>query len=227
MRSRFRIVTVALLATFAVSAIAVSAASAEVGPEFLNNKKAEVVKKGFTGKVGVTRLKVGATVQFECKVGQIQGEISGKTKVMKVFETFTGCTASGGACSVHTPGAAEGEIKMNELEGELGHVAKAEASSERGLILFPKGKKGAFALIEGIPAECSRTFQITGSVIGEVTPVKKLQRTSLITYAEGSNGAQKIQKFEGKEKNTLLAFGAAASMTMADELKFEEEVEVT
>jgi hypothetical protein len=216
---RISVIGLALAAVFAMSAVAVATASA--APEFLNKEKKAVVKKHFTGTSGKGELKAGSIV-VTCTADKDTGEISGTKKVANVVVTFTGCSAEKEACKVKSPGAKEGEVKTNVLEGELGEVATSESATGVGLDLKPAS--GSFVTLEG---SCILTTSVTGSVIAEVSPVKSLVTEGKLIYAEAS-GKQKIQKFVGGEKDTLSAFGflEAREITSATE-KFEEAVEVT
>ena len=218
--SRLRIIGLAVVAVFALSAIVASAASA--APEFLHEGK-EVVKKGFTDKSAEGKLSA-AGIEVTCIADTSEGEIKGTKQVGKVFVSFTGCTAKNGTetCPVHSTGAPAGTINTNELEGELGEVAEVESKTKVGLDL--KAVAGNFVTLEGT---CVPTTNVTGSVIGEVTPVNKLQKTGKLVYTTKS-GKQKIQKFVGGETDVLKAFSLVeVQETTKDTVTYEETVEVT
>ncbi len=252
--SRLRLLGLALIAVFAMSVVAASAASA-AAPEFFHCTK---VAKG-TGtyptkkacekkeKAGeepkewiIEKVAAGEKIKFTdasgegilsaagivvtCTADSSTGEINGAKTVGNVFVSFTGCTAKNGEteCSVHSTGQPAGTIDTNELAGELGPVALAESKTEVGLDL--EAVSGNFVTLEGT---CVPTTEVTGSVIGEVTPVEKLQKTGKLVYTT-KTGKQKIQKFVGGATDVLKAFGLVeVQETTKDTVTYEESIEVT
>jgi hypothetical protein len=202
---RVRTIALALFAVFALSAVATSAASA--APEFSK------AKDTFTTSSGESVLK-GTGLTITCKKDTGSGEVTSKTTVNGTVK-FEGCKGEilGNKCP---------ETISSTLVGTLGSVAKAEATSEVGLLF--KAKEGAFAEFK-----CgSLNFKVEGSVAGEVTPTKTLSKTGKVIFALNGS-AQKIKEItvEGKkEKPSLKAFGLASTLQSNEENTFAEAIEV-
>jgi hypothetical protein len=249
MSTLFRKTLTCLVAVFAVSALAASAASAETAAEQQQFGK-ELVKQHFTSKEGKGTLTAGGKA-ITCKEDTNVGETVGKESVQNVVVTFTGCEEPKTPCKVNSPGQAAGVIVTNALRGELGEVAKAEATSEVGLLLEPTPTKAEeekipptkppFVVLEG---SCIPTTAVEGKLVGEVTPLALSTKHNL-EFAL-SAGKQKIKTFErsfakhcgipaggnqceedAKLKPKLTAFGLEATEeSLKDEVTFEEAVEV-
>jgi hypothetical protein len=219
---QIRTLGMAFVAMLALSAVVASAALA--APEFEGARGAEAKGTTFTGSTSSAKLTaVGTTIT--CTGGSSSGEITGKKTVGKVVVAFTGCEANSGECKVKSPGAAEGEVKTDTLEGELGEVEQSEASSKVGLDLKAAGKE-SFVTTEGscLPFGGSA---VTGSIIGEVSPVGRLESEGLLIY-KAERGKQKIQKFIGGSQDVLKAFSIAEVVEETTEtVKFSKEIKVT
>jgi hypothetical protein len=214
--NKIRNVSVALLAVFAVGALAASSASAYKNIEF---KKAS---GGFTKNHFKGNLTTGAkpilrvpslSTKIECKTEKSEGEITAAmtavvkgpvvTKKEETGVTFTECVGENSkkeTCSVKTPNRenakkvtetfAAGEIATVPLSGELGQTKSTEATTETALNLKPTSGT-TFVSVEGSCLPISPT-NITGSVAGEATPVNTSQLTGKLVF--GLNGTkQKIQ----------------------------------
>jgi hypothetical protein len=262
---------VALVAVFALSAVAVASASAAAKPpEFKSATevcvKVEVKETGryttsacttesathkgefdliptkhkFTDKEGTSNFYAtgtGGAIVFTCTADTSKGEITGAKTTAGVTVTFTGCTAKEGTKASCPANSVKekvkepaGTIKTNGLKDVLGTVAAAEATSEVGDALKPEGEEG-FVTLEAPEAGCLavKTTQVSGSVIGEVKPINVMQTTGELIFAckSGEPTVQKIQRFVGAEKDTLLGFGKAACFESKDEITYEEPIEVT
>jgi hypothetical protein len=225
---RIRIVGPCLVIVFALSAAAASAAWA-AAPEFLNKNHEAVVKRHFASKGGLAKLESAGTV-VECKSNSATGEIEkggGNKDVANVVVTFVECASTNKKkekCKVHTKGQVE-TIITSTLKGELGLVSTTEAKSGVGLDLVPaKGK--LFVELEGTCLPTPR-IPVTGSIIGEVTPVNTVARTGNLVYTTNKFKRQQISKFIGGKRDTLAVVGVAATQTQVNENTFEEEIEVT
>jgi hypothetical protein len=220
----YRLVVVICLGLLSVSLV--TAAAAMAAPEFKPS-----TAQTFTGTSGSGKLTDSIGEEITCTSDSSSGEITGVDTVAKVLVTFKGCTgkktSSEKACSVKSVGAAEGEIKTSSLKGELGTVAKAEATSEVGLDLEPE--KQPFVSIE--KATCTLGGAVEGSIAGEVTPVKKSQTTGELVFIQTANGTQKVKKItvlSGAKSPSLLAFGlVSSSEETTEKLTFSKAVEVT
>jgi hypothetical protein len=228
MSSSARKLTLCLVALFAASAVTASAASADVGQEFLHKGKG-VVKRGFLGTGGETNLSYEG-IWIACQNSKSKGEIAAaaKAKVTKLVVTFEKCQATtpqGSKCNVNTPGAPEGTMKTNPLTGELGEVKEAEATSGVGLGLESQN-------IVEFEAVCLFKTRLRGTVIGEIRPVGVEQLTSELVFAKDAFREQKIHSIElsegdSVERDTLSANGVHTMVTGTNTIQFEEAVEVT
>jgi len=222
---RIRIIGLALVAVFAISAIASATASA-AKPEFVFAG----IKKGLKAKSGSATLETASKEKVTCTSSSNGGEIeggNGSKKVTGIIVKFKGCKSSGFACS--TSGAASEEIITNSLSGELGYIKAAEKTV--GLDLLPTGG-GEF--VEFNCAGGIVKVKVKGSVIGQITPVNKKVTTAehfTLTFTQ-SGGKQGIEKFETGVKDTLEtsknggAFEGSAEAATA-EVTGEETVEIS
>jgi hypothetical protein len=224
-----KILGLSLLAMAATGALVAPAAWAK--PEFLEKNGTELVKKKFTFSGGEGKMVAGGQTAFTCKKSEGSGEVVTKEenkKVTKVKMTFKECSAENEAkevCKPKSKGGTEGKIETNELKGELGEVASAEATSEVGLRLEP-ASGSAFTTLEGkcLPSSPSA---VEGSLTCEVTPVGTLTKEGKLT-CKISGEKQKIKKFKGETGvHELKAFGLESTpIENTSTIKFEEEVKV-
>jgi len=215
---QIRTLGMALVAVLALSAVVASAAFA-AAPEFVPSTKQSFKT---SGKTATLRAASFPETVITCTASTGAGEITGAKKVGSVSVTFTGCNAtSGGGCEVHSKGGGKEEISTSTLEGELGKVAKAEATSEVGLEL--KAGSGSFVTVEGSCIPFGKS-EITGTVTGEVNPIKESGTSGTLTYA-ASGTSQKIKKFNGKATG-LEAFIVPASQETNENITFSSAVEV-
>jgi hypothetical protein len=213
------------LAVLAMSAMAVSAASAATKPEF----KPVPTKKKFTITGGIsTWAHAGETI--ECAKTSATGEVDGAATVGNVVVAFSNCTSTGGGgkgCPVNTEGAKAGEIVAKPLTGELGTVATTQAASGVGLRLKPEVKTKWFILEKN---KCTVEEAFTGQLAAEVPVIGVKQATNKLVLDAGVSG-EKIKEITldsgVSEKPLFEAFGAAVSLELTDEVKFEEPVEIT
>lgn len=187
---------------------------------------------GFTDEEGESHFNAKGEIVFTCTADTSKGEITGAKTVGGVTVTFTGCTAkekTNASCSANSKGEPAGTIVTNTLEGTLGEVAVAFSATEVGLALKPVSPATEFTFLE---ATClgTKTTKVTGSVIGEVTPVggpPSLTGDVIFKCASGKPTVQEIEKFVGGTKDTLTGFGTEACFESKDVNTFEEAIEVT
>ena len=189
----------------------------------------------FTDKSGVEELRSAKHETITCTKDTSTGEITGPKTVGNVKVTYTGCTqgTSKIKCksipnpekkSEGTEGKEE-EIITNTVEGELGTVSEG---TKVGEALKPVTGDVRFVTIK-----CGTlNVSVTGSVIGEVTPINKLQTTGDIVFAaNAANTNQKYTEYENakgeKISDHLTAFTENAWLVSADEITFSEAIEVT
>lgn len=131
---------------------------------------------------------------WKCTGETAEGELTGPRTSTEKNVIFTGCETSGLKCK--TTGAAEGEVRMSELDGLLGIEKKGETKAKDKIAneLTPKGPEGThFAdfACGGIGVE------IRGHLLGPVT-ANKMLLTETLKYTS-SGGKQKPERFEGGE----------------------------
>jgi hypothetical protein len=231
-----RMKTIGLVVAASLAISCLTAASALAVPEFLHEKK-EVVKKMFKvkSKEGTTLIELSGTkYHITCKSSSSEGKIVGTTEVEDVVSKFKECKAKESEESVQcevkstSPAGGKEEIVTKELKGHLGVVAKAEATSEVGLLLEPQSGS-VYVTITGstqcLPAE---TSEVTGGLIGEVTPTGSEAKKGELLYKIKSEKTQAIRKFMGESGvHELVLFGVKTPLESKDTIEFEENVEVT
>jgi hypothetical protein len=229
MQRKSRGVLLALVAVFAMSAVTAAAASATT-PEF----KPVPAKKKFTATGGEARLEdKGLQYEITCTNSSASGEVTGARTVGGVVLVLTGCTGRGelgSGCPITTVGAKAGEIVTGALGGELGTVAKTQASSGVGLrFKRPEGKKTIFTIEESRCVGEEAAF--SGSIAAEVSVVGKKQTTNKLAFALNSSSGQAIEEItldSGElEKPAFEDFASRVTLKNTDELTFEEALEVT
>jgi hypothetical protein len=194
---RIRIVGLCLIATFAISIVASSVASA-AQPVFytkavVGESAAGVVP--FKGTLGAAFLEGKSGTKITCTGGTATGEVTGPTTTENNVTKFTGCETSGFKCN--SAGAVEGEIVTAVLKGTLGNVT----ATLPAVRLFPQvagrgGELAAFACASGaVPVK------VKGSVIGSLSGASgttavagKIGPTQKLSFAEAA-GVQKYTKF--------------------------------
>lgn len=146
--------------------------------------------KVFKGKGGAATLHTPAVGgEVTCKSFKDEGKLGSPTTQEKVVSIFIKCVSLGKNCT--SPGAKTGEIKTKNLKGVLGTINKVgpkvgvALSAETGSIL------AEFAC-EGLE------ISVTGSVIGEVTPVNTFTKTSNDIFTVTGEGFQSVTAFEGE-----------------------------
>jgi hypothetical protein len=181
---------------------------------------------GFTSTAGTSQLETVGKTSLNCKAGTATGEFTGpRTDVATM--TFTGCefgSLTGIACQ--TPGATEGVVVTNRLEGGIGYISGAGTTKPVvGMRLAPAAGT-QFASVE-----CSGiTVIVTGSVIGTVTGA--INKMTLATWLKfkAAKGKQIPEQFEAGGTSVLstAAGGEAeqAGLTTAESNTNEEPIEV-
>jgi hypothetical protein len=220
-----RLVGLALVAVFAMSAIIASTASAF--PEFLMLPSS----KTFKGVSGVGTLKAG-TETVTCESDENAGEVTSMDSVGKVSVTFHGCKVkvATGECTIKsTLTGSAGLIVTTSLRGLLGEVAEAEAKSKVGVLLEPEtGIVFTTLLATGAPCNTQETA-VEGTLAGELTPIKALQTTLKLIFGLTSEkqNIKEITVLAGLKKPKLGAYGVnTATLSTEDTLTFTGSVEV-
>jgi hypothetical protein len=185
--------TVALVAVFALSAVAASGASA-MQPEFASG-----TAKPFKSKSGVAKLKIVGGITVTCQKSTDSGSMNSPITTRKagtVTVTFQECTAGGEECHSTAPAkaAGSGEIATNALTMELEYIVVPPATKV-GVLLLPAAKKGPFTTFE-CKLLAGEPIVVTGGVIGEITPINALVNEFELAFTEnGTTHKQEPTKF--------------------------------
>lgn len=188
-----RIWGLALVAVFAFSALAAANASA-------TQPVAEGFPATFSGVGGAGKLETtGPTIRtINCTGNTSSGEINSANTVKGVKVTFTGCTTTGPfgvELSCKSSGAAAGVIVTNVLKGKL--VYLIAGSSRAGIDLEPESGT-TFASItctKTIIFEIKENLTVTGSVIGEITPVNTSATKFTLAFKQKEPGMQEFESY--------------------------------
>jgi hypothetical protein len=225
-----------LVTILMITATATSVAAASA-PEFVPS-----TTQKFTFKSGTSKLSAPGEIKITCEKSTGKGEINGAKTVANIGITYTGCKGkkkTESECSVKSPeSSVAGTIttekiktgKLNPLSGELGNTT---IGTKVGLAL--KSTIGeVFSEIEGT---CIFTTMITGSVIGEVTPINLSQLTAKAIFRAAPPGSdsQQIKSCSGGtviilcngENDTLEAFGGPTAWEAEVEITFTATVKIT
>jgi hypothetical protein len=218
-----RLAGAVLIAIFAMSLLAASAASAAL-PEF---KPASGTFK--TLALGSSTLTGGGNT-VTCTASTGTGEITGAMSVGKVLVKFTGCqveTAGKATCVVKSKTGGTGEVATNTLSGLLGLILATigDYTLDVGEYLFPTSGSEFTSLIGG----CIVTSKVLGSVAGEVTPVGTLTLIGKVNFGVtgGKQDITKIDLLGGLMEPELEAFSAVATEATEDDITFNVKTEVT
>jgi hypothetical protein len=215
-------VLLAIVAMFAISAVATASASAL--PEF----KPVPTKKKFTASAEKVILETPGFEQIvECTKSSITGEVTGARTVGNAIVTLTGCSAydRGTKCAFNSKGAKSGEIVTKPLKGELGTVAKAQAFSGVGLQFGSETSE--WYTQEGA---CVEKAVVEGDVAAEIGAPGNKSVTHELAFDLNEKDQQKIKEItldSGTLEEPELVWGAATQRVHAVyKLTFEEAVEI-
>jgi hypothetical protein len=124
---------------------------------------------------------------MKCERVKFTGTVATPTIIKGLLITENGCESGGKGCA--TAGQKEGTMVWGPLEGSLRYVNAGE--QRVGLDL---NHEGGGDLVD---YQCGATFKISGSLIGELTPVNSPTSTYTLTFARDTEGFQSIKSFEG------------------------------
>ena len=110
----------------------------------------------------------GGPLNVECETERNAGEASGKDGISNVSVVFRGCKVLGSAPCSNTE--KEGEIRVNELKGELGYINKS--TKEVGVLLQPVKKNGSFAQFGCLEGELTTVVGVGSKKEGYAYPPK-------------------------------------------------------
>ena len=188
--SRIRLILVAALAVFALSAVAASSASA-AGPLWLNasgklaSSSESLLALGLN--LGHFTLTAGSLITILCEHLHAHTTLLGGMPAKDDTHLhFLNCTVVGHPnCTVNSPGAEVGLILVSGVKSEVVYLGtQTEAEAEKGKLgdLFTPsgGKTSGETFVElviggsGCPLFTKGEQEVKGSVIGEITPVNSM-----------------------------------------------------
>jgi hypothetical protein len=181
---------------------------------------------GFISTAGTSDLETVGKVTMKCHAGTARGDFTGpKTDVATI--KFTGCeygSPTGVPC--RTPGAKEGEVVTNKLEGSLGYISGARTMKPIvGMRLTPaSGTQFASVECSGI------AVSLSGSAIGTVTGAIDKMAVTTGLKLKASKGKQIPEQLEDGARSVLSATVGAqaehAGLTSTETNTNEEPLEV-
>ena len=191
---RFRILGLALMAIFALSAVAATAALAEEPtnqPSFLPEGTATNPVK-FTDTSGKGKLEMVGGKAIECEKDTSTGEAT-SLKLGKFDVLFEKCTAKEGIITATCTG-------LNDKEGS-GSILVLGTFHLRYLLPSSELKAAIILLIEHVHFTCEafgvkKLFLVLGCAAGEITPTNMLTKTleALLKQSKGINTITEVDK---------------------------------
>jgi hypothetical protein len=238
MRFKTSRVLLALVAVFAISAVAAAGASAYTNPILENSKGEHVSKVKFTGEDAEQSTPIAATYLgksdiYQCRVGKTTGELSttgtGAAAVTSGTATtlFTGCQVIDDFKIVQKGKKNAGEI---ETKDALSLVWVGKESEERPGVreaIVPMSEKpgnGKGALLE--LSIGNTPFNVEGAFIASLDRKLSEEFTEVrLTAAEEGEAKQRYKKYteEGKEGENTLFSSWDGSTFEESAARFEEE----
>lgn len=200
---------------------------APVGPELLNGKGEELVKKGFKGEGGKAAAEIKGQGKVSCSSTTVSGEVISAATLGKTL-TFGGCAFGESKCN--TEKGAAGEVVFNQL-GSLFVYEVVKKEVLEPAVLVTLGKT--------LQLECgSQAIFLKGSFLLLVTPVNKFTN-ALTIVGKQSGGIQESTEYEeskgGEVKSAVLLATGEGTKTFAEvdtglefeaTNNYEEEVEL-
>ena len=247
---RIRIVGLTLVAACAIGAMGAGGATAALpefyhcvsktggkfasgctasGSGFEKEPVASSSKIKFTSKSGEGHFYVPSSlgVKLTCEKDKSEGEITGPKTVKNLIITFEGCKAlneeSSQKCEVHSPGPLKNEVVTAKVEDTLGYIK----STEKKVGALLKAESGPFTKLEGTCLPVEEEDKVTGSVIGEATPINTLSTAGTLKFKVNAEHKQVPTKLEGEtgEDELELFETIETGLASEDTLTFSEAIE--
>lgn len=193
---RMRIIGLALVAVFALGAVASASASAAelewtVHPDKITEAKA-----------GAGELLTVGKRDIKCTGGSTTGEITGALTSTAKAITYTGCesTKFGGKKCQNT--STKGEIKTTELAGELVYPKGTRGKHEKAAVVFSPKSGTVFAEFECETLLGAEHLKVTGTAACEVKPINKSETSGEIicSETEGKAAIKEVENEKGEVK---------------------------
>jgi hypothetical protein len=229
----FRSVLVALVAMFALGAMA-SASALAAAPEFVTTAF-PITYSGTSGEVTLqtTESHTKGNITIHCSASADSGEIAEAHSfkfLLKVHIVYTGCKVGTGTTVCTSKGAAAGEIVTNALKAQLVYTNKA--AKEVGLVFKPEAAGGAVAeytcgvLIGKVKLSGAVVTKLAGGQLGKAKTSftwNYRQKAGIQEPTEYEEGATKVSAFltsaygtlseqTGEETTETLSFSGAVEV---------------
>jgi alpha-tubulin suppressor-like RCC1 family protein len=184
----------------------------------------QLKKRGFTLTGGNVALETKGRTRIACTGDTGAGEITGDRSVTLSL-TLSNCQQNA-TVACHSAGAAEGDVSLGPLVGELG-VTRAAVSPLKSQVGLRIAASSGETLAEFSCGETPVTLR--GSLILEARSTNKM-RTTFSWSAKQSKGKQKVTHFEGEAEGGIQAkigsseyerAGLAASISQINEEELE------
>ena len=155
--------------------------------------------KTFKAKGGGANLEAPGVGGIDCLKSSATGRFTSATTGDSTA-TFDDCEYSGHKCN--SPGAATGTIVTNPLTAVVGYLSgKGTMTPKVGAAFSPETGEYLAAF------ECGPyDFQVTGSVIGEVTPVNRFGKEAVFSFRQKAIGIQEWESFEEGPSQRLTVY---------------------
>jgi hypothetical protein len=178
---------------------------AVAGGGYIKVKSKALNPLAFTSTSGVKRL-ITAKNEIECLTDSNTGEITGPQSDLVTIKFFQ-CklvVLGGGACHSTEPLGGAGEIITKSLDSELSYLEETVSPPKVGVDLLPASGT-VFTLIECVgPLGSKVTVKVTGSVIGQITPVNTMTTSFALSF-KCVAGKQVWTKDQGGATDVLTA----------------------
>jgi hypothetical protein len=178
----------------------------------------------FTATSGKSTLETASKLKVKCTADTATGTTTG-SKTLSMAITFTGCVTGVAPCT--SPGAAAGEIETTVLSGLLGYTVNPEVKEVGIDLSSPTGAPIAEYV-------CGPALHgvVSGSVIGQITPVNTLlapPKHFTLKFKQ-KKGLQQITHLFAEPLDVLgTTFGGPTfltGLTSKDTIKFAAAVEI-
>ncbi len=132
-----------------------------------------------------------------CLGASFTGKFTGPKSASDIVATFTRCVLNSKECK--SAGQSAGTIVTDPLIAGAGYLAgKGTGTPKVGTDLSPESgvKLAEFTCIGGGVHSGSPAIAVTGSVIGEVSPVNTFTNTATFTFKQGAIGKNEWERFQ-------------------------------
>ncbi len=192
---------------------------AVAGGGYIKVKSKAAKPLGFTSTSGVKKL-ITAKHTIECQTDSNTGEITGPQSDLVTIKFFKCKLVGDGACHSTKPLGGSEEIITNSLDSELSYLEENASPPKVGVDLLPAS---GTVFTEFECPSVFTTVKVTGSVIGQITPVNTMTTSFALSFKCVSAGKQVWTKDQGGATDVLTAEVKSPLGTETEEA-CEEEV---